>query len=270
MNAIISFDTIVGLLANPPCLDPRPNFFNLHALQTHFAWALKKVPCPQSAVNGWAGGVLAPAMYALINTTAFHWNISPQSTVPVFLARFVTQADGTQGALLPYSCKKILTISAKHTLNKNYYETGVNVCRDCFDILNAHVSNAYKAAPAGSTSTIGWNSTMLPNKIFEQLMTTYGKPTPDAMRQNNLTFISAHNSKDPPKLLFKRCADCQDIAIIVKIPSMSKQLLMKVMGAPASTCATWMIGSANQTLTRRMSTSAHLYKPCISTASHQT
>ncbi len=96
MNAIISYDTIVGLLANPPCLDPCPNFFNLCALQTHFARALKKVPCPQSAVNGWAVAVLASAMYALINTTAFHWNISPQSTVPIFPEHFVTQADGTQ------------------------------------------------------------------------------------------------------------------------------------------------------------------------------
>jgi hypothetical protein len=103
MNAIISYDTIVGLLANPPSLDPRPNFFNLRALQSHFARALKKVPCPQSAVNGWVVAVLAPALYALINTNAFHWNISPQSTVPIFPVRFVTQADGTQGASLPYS-----------------------------------------------------------------------------------------------------------------------------------------------------------------------
>jgi hypothetical protein len=34
------------------------------------------------------------------------------------------------------------------------------------------------------------------------------------MRQNNLTFIAAYNPKDPPKLLFKRCADCQEIAIV--------------------------------------------------------
>jgi hypothetical protein len=32
MNVIISYDIITGLLANPPCLDPRPNFFNLCAL----------------------------------------------------------------------------------------------------------------------------------------------------------------------------------------------------------------------------------------------
>ncbi len=84
MIAIISYDTIVGLLPNPPTIDPGPNFFNLRALQNHFARALKKVLCPQSGVNGWAGAVLAPAMYALLNNAAFHWNIST-TPVPEFL-----------------------------------------------------------------------------------------------------------------------------------------------------------------------------------------
>ncbi len=48
MNAIISYNTIIGLLANLPTIDPRPNFFNLHALQNHFAHALKKYHAPSS------------------------------------------------------------------------------------------------------------------------------------------------------------------------------------------------------------------------------
>ena len=76
MDATIAYDTVVGLLANPPSLGSRPNFFNLRELRLHYARALKKVPCPQSAINGWSGAVLSPAMYALIDTTPFHWNIS--------------------------------------------------------------------------------------------------------------------------------------------------------------------------------------------------
>jgi hypothetical protein len=190
MNAIISYDTIMNILVNLPSLDPRPNFFNLCALQTHFAWAFKKVPCPQSAVNEWAGAVLAPAMYALIDTNPFNWRINPRTAVLHFPACFATLSNSTQGAALPYSCKEILTITAEHILNKNYYETGINVCRACFDVLNALVADTYKTAPATAPSTIGWNLTMLPNEIFEQLMLTYGKPTPDTMRQNNLTFIA--------------------------------------------------------------------------------
>jgi hypothetical protein len=155
MDATISYDTIIGLLANPPSLDPHPNFFNLCALQTHFVWALKKVPCPQSTVNGWAGSVLAPAIYALIDTNPFNWNITPKTPVHNFPARFAVKADGTLGASLPYSCKEALTITAEHTLNKNYYKTGVNICRACFDVLNANVPNAYKMAPATTLSTIG-------------------------------------------------------------------------------------------------------------------
>ncbi len=84
MDTTITYDTIVGLLANLPSIDPHPNFFNLRNLRMHFAQALKKIPCPQSSVNGWAGAVLSPAMYALINPTPIHWNITTTS-VPEFL-----------------------------------------------------------------------------------------------------------------------------------------------------------------------------------------
>jgi hypothetical protein len=227
MNATISHDTIVRLLANLPSLDPCPNFFNLRALRTHFTCALKKVPCPQSAVNGWAGAVLAPPMYALINSNTFHWAIT-MTPIPAH-ARFVQNLDGTQEASLPYSRKEMLTITAKHALAKHYHDTGLNICRACFNILDAHVVDAYKMAPAGSPNTVGWNSTMLPNEIFNQLMTTYSKPTPNAIRQNNLTFIATYNPKDTPELLFKPCADCQEVPIIPKVPYMEEQLLMNVI-----------------------------------------
>jgi hypothetical protein len=116
MNTTISYDTIVGLLANLPSLDPHPNFFNLRALRTHFARALKKVPCPQSSVNGWAGAVIAPAMYALIDNLVFHWNIST-TPVPEFPVRYTVTNDRSQGALIPYTHEEILTIPTKHTRN---------------------------------------------------------------------------------------------------------------------------------------------------------
>ena len=217
MNSIISYDTIVGLLANQPSINPHPNFFNLRALHNHFACALKKVPCPQSRVNGWAGAVLAPAMYTLIDNTVFHCNISTPP-FPKFPPRYAATDDNSQGALIPYTCKEILTITAKHTRAKNYMDTGVNICHACFDILDTHVSDAYKTAPAGSPNTVGWILVMLLNEIFDQLMTTYVKPTPDAVHQNNITFFSAYNPKDPPKLLFKRVADCQEVVIVAKVP----------------------------------------------------
>jgi hypothetical protein len=98
-----------------------------------------------------------------------------------------------------------------------------------FDTLDSHVSDAYKVAPATAPGTINWNSTMLPNNIFNQLMAQYGNPTPNAVHQNNLAFIAPYNPKDPPELLFKRCADCQEIAIIAKVPYTKEQMLMNVV-----------------------------------------
>jgi hypothetical protein len=60
-------------------------------------------------------------------------------------------------------------------------------------------------------------------------MSTFGKPTPNAMCQNNLNFIAAYNPKDPPELLFKHCTNCQEIAIIARVPYMAKQLLMNIL-----------------------------------------
>ena len=228
MDATIAYDTVVGLLANPPSLGSRPNFFNLRELRLHYARALKKVPCPQSAINGWAGAVLSPAMYALIDTTAFHWNVST-SAIPVFPARYVQLDDGTNGAEIPYTRDEILTITATHARRKHYHDTGINICRAVFDTLDAHVGDEFKSPPASAPGTVGWNSTMLPNDMFEQLMLTYGKPTPDAVRQNNMTFYSAYNPKDPPEVLFKRFADCQEIAIVARVPFTTEQLLMNAV-----------------------------------------
>jgi hypothetical protein len=103
------------------------------------------------------------------------------------------------------------------------------VCRACFDVLYTHAAGAYKMAPSTAPSTIGQNLKMLPSECFEQLMSMYSEPTPDAMCQNNLTFISIYKPKDPPKLLFKHCADCQEIAIIAKVPYTAEQLLMNIV-----------------------------------------
>jgi hypothetical protein len=80
MNTVVSYDAVRTLLANPPSINPRPNFFNIRELRSHFAKALKKIPCPQSAVNGWAGAVMSPEMYALvIDQNTFHLNIAPRT-----------------------------------------------------------------------------------------------------------------------------------------------------------------------------------------------
>ncbi len=74
MNKVVTYEAVRTLLANPPSINPCPNFFNIRELLSHFAKALKKIPCPQSPVNGWTGAVMSPEMYALIDQNAFHLN----------------------------------------------------------------------------------------------------------------------------------------------------------------------------------------------------
>jgi hypothetical protein len=92
-----------------------------------------------------------------------------------------------------------------------------------------HVNDAFKVAPVTNPPSTGWNGLMSPNDIFNQLQGMYGKPMPDAMRQNNLTFLAPYNPQEPPKLLFKRCSDCQEIAIMTKVPYTGEQMMMSVI-----------------------------------------
>ena len=65
--------------------------------------------------------------------------------------------------------------------------------------------------------------------IFDQLASTYGKPTPDAMRQNNVNFLAAYNPQDPPEILFKQCTDAQEIAMLTKNLYTTQQLLINAI-----------------------------------------
>jgi hypothetical protein len=118
MDTVITYDTIKALVANPPSLGNHPNFFNLHTLLSHFARALKRITCPQSTVNGWAGMVLTPAMYALINPKPFNLKLLmlPTSTgVPEFPPIYAS--NGT--TIIPYTRVQTLRITAAFTRQKN-------------------------------------------------------------------------------------------------------------------------------------------------------
>ena len=143
MDTTIEYDTVKTLVANPPNLDPRPNFFNLRELRLHFARALKKIPCPQSGVNGWSGAVMSPKMYALIDGTPFHLNIAPATDVADFPPLFA--ADGITS--IPYKREETIKINATFKRNKNYNDTWLNIYRAVYDALDAHVNDAYKVAP---------------------------------------------------------------------------------------------------------------------------
>jgi hypothetical protein len=228
MDTVISYEMVKALVANPPSLGYCPNFFNLRALRNHFARTLKQITCPQSPVNGWAGFVLTPAMYALINQKPFNLkllNLPTTTGVPEFPPIYA--ADGT--TVIPYTRKQTLCITAAFTHQKSYHDTACIVYRTVYDTLDAHVDDAFKVAPPTNPPTVGWNASMLLNDIFDQLMKMCGRPTPNAMRQNMMTFLAPYNPQDLPEILFKRCADCQEVAIIANVKYTVEQLLMNVI-----------------------------------------
>jgi hypothetical protein len=71
MNQLIPYDEAAGFLKNPPSVIPRPNFAKIWALQKHITHALKQLDCPQSLIYGWAGLVMDPTIYALIQLSPF-------------------------------------------------------------------------------------------------------------------------------------------------------------------------------------------------------
>ena len=224
MNRVVTYEAVRTLLANPPSINPHPNFFNIRELSSHFAKALKKIPCPQSPVNGCAGAVMSPKMYALVDQNAVHLNIAPTTSTPAYPNKF-----NPDGVSVPYTQEGKSTIDAKFVLKKNYYATWTNIYRACYDTLDEYVNDVYKVAPPTIPPTTGWNATMSIRNIFDQLASTYGKPTPDAMRQNNANFLAAYNPQDPPEILFKQCTNVQGIATLAKNPYTTQQLLIKAI-----------------------------------------
>jgi hypothetical protein len=120
-------------------------------------------------------------------------------------------------------------MDAKFSMVKNLFKTWKNIYQACYDTLDAHVNNVFKVAPPTIPPTTGWNATMSLHDIFDQLATTYGKPTPDTMRQNNLMFLAVYKPQDPPEILFKQCTDCQEIATLAQILYTTQQLLQNAL-----------------------------------------
>ena len=61
----------MAMLKKPPTLAPRPNFFRLWAFRRHIVDVMKETPHPNDLQHGWAGMVLQPAIFALINAVPF-------------------------------------------------------------------------------------------------------------------------------------------------------------------------------------------------------
>jgi hypothetical protein len=62
-------------------------------------------------------------------------------------------------------------------------------------------------------------------KIFDQITSTYGRPTPAALLQNDMLFWSVYSPQDAPEVLFCCIEDCQEVQILGEDPYTMQQLL---------------------------------------------
>jgi len=115
------------------------------------------------------------------------------------------------------------TIDAQFKRAKNYYESYLNIRRAVFNILDDNIDDAFKVSD--DPMLVGWNPSMEPREMFDQITTTYGRPTPAALLQNDTLFRSVYSPNDAPEVLFRRIEDCQEVQILGEDPYTAQQLL---------------------------------------------
>ena len=100
------------MLKIPPTLAPRPNFFRLRVFRRLIVDVMKQIPHPGYPQHGWAGMVLQPAIFTLINAMPF---VPPPN--PGLIATY------PQFALQP----AVRMIDSQFKIEKNMYKTYTNV-----------------------------------------------------------------------------------------------------------------------------------------------
>jgi hypothetical protein len=81
-------------------------------------------------VNGWAGAVMSPEMYVLINPNLFHLKLAPTTATPAYPKKY-----NPDRAIIPYVLEEKSTLNAKFPMVKNYFETWKNIYQTCYDTL---------------------------------------------------------------------------------------------------------------------------------------
>ena len=83
--------------------------------------------------------------------------------------------------------------------NKNYFLSFTNINRACFCMLDNFVPNQFKVS--NQPALTGWNASMTIQEILGKLKTSYHKPMPMALHNND---SSAMATTDVPNMLFYR------------------------------------------------------------------
>jgi hypothetical protein len=99
----------------------------------------------------------------------------------------------------------------------------MNIRRAVYKVLYDNINNAFKEL--NDLNFVRCNPAMERCHIFDQIMTTYGRPMPAALLQNDTLFRSVYSPQDTPEVLFRHIKDCQEVQILRDNPYTPQQLL---------------------------------------------
>jgi hypothetical protein len=132
---------------------------------------MKQIPHPGYPQHGWAGMVLQPAIFSLINAVPF---VPPPN--PGLIAVY------PPFALTP----AIKMINNQFKIDKNMFKTYTNIHQEFYNILMDNILPQYQAS--NSPGLTGWDTSMSIIDIFTQLDTTFEKPDAQAVLANNTMY----------------------------------------------------------------------------------
>ncbi len=99
----------------------------------------------------------------------------------------------------------------------------MNIQQAVYNVPNDNIDYTFKVS--NDPNLVGWNPAMELCNIFDQITTTYGRPTPAALLQNDTLFRSVYSPQDAPDVLFHCIEDCQEVQILGDDPYTPQQLL---------------------------------------------
>ena len=160
---------------------------------------------------------MSRAMYGLLTTAPFRVPMDPGPLADYYPAKI--PIDDTQGdpvldargmpTYQPQPAKgraEQATIDGRFKREKNYWESYQNIRRAVFNCLDDGIDDVFKVS--NDPALTGWNASMEPREMFDQITVTYGRPTPAALLQNNTLFRSVYSPK-----MHQRCSsDASKIA----------------------------------------------------------
>ena len=163
-------------------------------------------------------------MYGLLTTSPFCLPMDP-GPLAIYYPTKIPIATGmpTYQAQPAIGRAEQETIDARFKRGKNSWESYMNIRRAVFNCLDDGIDDAFKVS--NDPALTGWNASMEPREMFDQITVTYGQPTPAALLQNTTLFKSVYSPQDAPEVLFRHIEDCQEVQILGEDPYMAQQLL---------------------------------------------